>query len=277
MAYTFGGATSDDVAQNSFNSMFVDNGQQLITGWFYPTTLTADRTYWSFGDVANALKVGATTSELSVVTDNVTTDGVWDTTGAGITVNKWWFIAVLVATENTTVAGAVRVWVGDEYTAPVEISVANTVARNGNYAPSSAFTVGNLGTGSVAFQGDIDNINIWFTNVPFINNIFSIAASGVITNTEAEFIFQRLILPTWLGNPNLLYRVSGIAGGTINMISLTLDYPGSPQCYHFNNNNAAPMVVTIPTVSGATFTGNRSARYLRRDWTMVLDHMNYAR
>lgn len=204
MSYTLGGATTDDIIINyaalGFSNMFVDNSSTLILGWWYPTTLTATRGYWSILNTIGA-EVDGTTSEIRMRTDN-TTDGQWLTSGAGIVVNKWHFLAFLNAAENTTVAGAWRVWVGDAFTSPVEVTVTNPVVRSGNYVGGATFYLGNKGTGSLAFQGDIG----WaacisqLTNVG-INGALGIATSGVIDNAEADLVLNRWVRPFWLGRP----------------------------------------------------------------------------
>jgi hypothetical protein len=180
MSYTFGGNTGDDINISLMINLGADNTTCFVAGWWYPTTLTAGRGYWSAGNIFGA-EVDTTTSELRLRTDNSTTDGEWVTSGAGIVTNKWHFIAFMNASENTTVPGAWRVWVGDAITAPVIQTPAVSVSRSGDYTGNSAFYVGNKGTDTVAFQGDIGWVMVITTGNLGINSALFTPTNGVIT------------------------------------------------------------------------------------------------
>lgn len=216
MSYTvYNGAGSEDINCGTTNNIMGDNGAALFMGWWYPTTLTTGMGYWSNGNV-HAMECGPTTSELRIIADAATTDGVWDTTGAGITVDKWWFIAAFVILENTTVPGQVRVWVGDIDNRPVALSISNTQPRSGNYSSAGSIYFGNVGTSaSKAFEGDVGWLQVLSVTSASIANIFTTGTSGTCSATEEENIYSRLVEPWYLGRPPILSRHGSTGGGPI--------------------------------------------------------------
>lgn len=254
MSATFGGATSDDITCATINSNFADNTVQLIVGTFYPTTLTATRCFWGSGNSLNRAQVDATTSEIRVILANVTTPGQWLTSGAGISTNRWWFIAWLIACENTTVAGAVRVWVGHETQIPTEVTVTNPTARSGNFTGSTNFTVGNAGNGTVAFQGDIGWLSLISTanTVNGWNTLLPTEASGVIANSEADHVLKRWIIPLYLGRPPM--PDPGALAGNFHVLHFPL-WPGAAYTSHYVNS-ATPGSSPVGTNDGVLATMN---------------------
>lgn len=214
MAYTFGGATTDD-ANTSLNLSWGSASRPfLITGWWYPTTLTAGRLYFGSGGT-HGMSVGPTTSELRLIMDRVTTDGVWDTTSAGIAIDTWRFIAWLGY--STSGDASHTVWIGTVETPPAEVSLTNSTAVSGGASGSSPFAIGNQGvTGSLSFQGDIESVfffNSSNTTSPAGSQQFNFRSSGDATHAETkEYTYARWVLPLWLGNhvgpDDLLFRAS---------------------------------------------------------------------
>lgn len=264
MSYTFGAGTGDDIAVTSALSLGADNTQVLVCGWWYPTTLTATRGYWSAGNIFGA-EVDTTTSEIRMLTDN-TTDGVWVTSGAGITTNKWHFIAWLCATENTTVAGAWRVWVGDENTAPVIQTPTNSTPRNGNYTGSTAVAIGNKGTGVLAFQGDIGWVSIIAASAPGINSPLYIGTSGAIADAEAKLVEERWVLPIWRGRPDPMFCVPTTMAGSFTAIHMCFCQAGGPAAQW--SNSTGPGNPLAMTINGATFSDNQPPVRMERDWVL---------
>jgi hypothetical protein len=265
MSYTFGAAATDDIAFTLPISLGGDNRACLVLGWWYPTTLTAGRGYWGAGSIFGA-EVDATTSEIRLRTDNATTDGEWVTSGAGIVVDQWHFLAFLSATENTTVAGDWRVWVATGSTAPRIMTPAVSVARNGNYTASNAFTVGNKGTTSAAFQGDIGWVSV--LNMASADSVGSrgfprIAASGVITDAEAEDVGRRWVYPIYCGRPNPQENSWGTTTDPIAVTHLPLDALQAPGAA--SSQSLSPNDVEM-TVSGATWTHHQPPIRLGRRW-----------
>lgn len=263
MAYTFGAGTGDDINITAVGSMGGDNGSVFVAGWWYPTTLTATRGYWSAGNTFGA-EVDTTTSEIRLRTDN-TTDGQWVTSGAGITVDKWWFIAFLAALENTTVAGDWRVWVGDAETPPQIITPTVAVSRSGNYVGSTAWTIGNKGTGTLAFQGDIGWVTMALSSNVGVLNWSHIATSGVIAATEAEMVERRLVTPLWAGRGPDVHEWSPAAmSNQIGVVHFPLDQQGAPAMQMSGSTSPANPVSL--TINGATWTENRPPRCVPRNW-----------
>lgn len=147
----FGGATTDDLSWTS-NISALTSGAFLVGGWFKPTTLTSGRYLFSVGNTSG-LSINTTTSELQWLYD-ATTDGVYTSSGAGITANEWVFIATYcgLATSNSA---TMKLWVGRLNGGLNEISVTQTTAPSGSFVGTTGRTVGNRGTGSVSFQGNV--------------------------------------------------------------------------------------------------------------------------
>lgn len=264
MAYTFGGATSDDVTDGSLSSNIgASLTHVLVTGWFYPTTLTAGRGLWSASTVIGA-EVAAATNEIVLRTDN-TTDGQWTTTGAGLTVDQWTFLAFLNSCNNSGPAAAWRVWSGTVEAPPVECSVAQDTAPVGNFAGSNNFTIGNKGTGTVAFQGDIESVIVGQHTSSFTvdktQNVLPIETAGTITQAEADMIYQRLVWPIWNGEiaPPGVFGGLNAARAALNWFWYPLIAPVNTHALHHKpaSTTQGPRQITN---SGPAYSAQRGPR-----------------
>jgi len=197
MSYTFGAGTGDDINTASVLQYGNTNVTTFVAGWWYPTTLTLTRGYWSGGNTFGA-EVDTTTSQLRFRTANGTTGGQWTTSGTAITTGKWWYMAFLNTNNNTGTAAAWRCWIGDAETAPVEQTVTVATAPSGTFVGNATAYLGNKGTGTVAFQGDI-GWGVFISANTSIASILPIATAGAITNDEASLIYDRLAYPCWRG------------------------------------------------------------------------------
>ncbi len=270
MAATWGGTTGDDVNAATINNNFNDNTVQLIVGTFYPTTLTATRAYWGSGNNLNRAQIDATTSEIRVVLANATTPGQWLTTGAGITTNRWWFVAWLIACENTTVAGDIRVWVGNETQFPTEVTVTNPTPRSGNYTGSTNFCVGNAGaTGTSAFQGDIGWLSVvsCITATNAVSTLLPTAASGVITNGEADYVLRRWVIPFYEGRPPV--PVNGRFDANFHVIHFPIQNATSAGYTSHFVNSATPGSSPVGAVNGITATANTPFVVPPQNWPIL--------
>ncbi len=262
MSYTLGGTTGDDITVAAATVAGADNNHQLMCGWWYPTTLTAGKGYGSFGNLTG-MYIDSTTSQLRFKTDN-TTDGEWTAPG-GITTNTWWFIAWLSATENTGPATGHRCWVGDAMNPPAEITVTQAVAPVGNFTGNSNRTAGNIGTGTVAFQGDIGWVYFGNTNTQSIMSPWNVGTSGSIAQSEADYCLQKWLIPLWLGRPPTDVGWSGDGtAATINMVYMPMD--GSRVVYRRTHDGAATSLVVEATVNGATYSANECPRRPPATW-----------
>lgn len=255
MPYVFGGATADDITWDNATTMGANNRACFVCGWWKPTTLTATRGLWSAGDTFGA-EIDSTTDELRLRTDN-TTDGQWTTTGVDLATNTWKFIAFLNTCTNTGPAAAWRVWAGGETSPPVEVTVTGAVSPSGNFVGNATGYVGNKGTGTLAFQGSVENFVMMSTAS---TRLFSLAAHGTISNDEAAANYRNLVIPYWLGDHTTALRIAGGAefGGQVNVRYVPLAGP------LFNVVQGPTSAVTspgiVPTVNGATVTQERSPR-----------------
>lgn len=210
MPYTFGGGTGDDINFGTGQGALASNSTWAVFGWYYPTTLTAGRTLFSAGSTANCAVIGATTSELELLTAYSTTPGKWTTSGLGLTTNTWTFIAVAISVHDTGPLMSCRVWAGSISTVPVEISVSQTTAPAGTATSSGTWYIGNKGTGVLAFQGDIDMMDFGHGGGTGINSTLLMpAANGSITQAEADLFLALYVIPIWTGDHAAIDRGRG--------------------------------------------------------------------
>ncbi len=260
MAYTVGAGTCDDIAFSTGTSLGADNGSQFVCGWWYPTTLTATRGYWSAGATFGA-EVDGTTSEIRMRTDN-TTDGQWVTSGAGITTDKWWFLAWLNASENTTVAGAWKVWVGDLQNPPVSVTVTNPTVRSGNYTGSSSCVIGNKGTGTLAFQGGVGWGAFMVTTTVGVLGPFGIRTSGVNDAYAEELTYRRRALPFLSGNPDISQFTPAANAAAMQMVHFSGDLTGRL----YRRGQANVDAHSMATLNGVTYSAAREPIPLNYAW-----------
>lgn len=201
MSYTFGGATTNKYQIS--RSAGIPNAVWLFCGWFKPTTLTAGNGLFSNGTGITGVAIAATTSELKSTTDHATTDGVFTTSGLGLVVDVWQFIAILQTA--TTSAGACRVWMGTVDTAPQEVTVTTTTAPVGATVVQSTMNVGQIGSvGTVAFQGVIEQCVLVVQAAAGVAASLPVAAAGTIAQNEADQVLRQAVVPFWNGQPPVL-------------------------------------------------------------------------
>lgn len=258
MSYTFGGATGDDVTWSSTTTVGAASRVGFVAGWWKPTTLTAGRGLWSAGNVHGA-RVAASTSELELVVDNATTDGVWSTTGVGLATGSWKFLAFLCNLASTP-AVAWNVWVGDETTAPAQVTVTNTTGMSGALTGNATTYVGNLGTGTVAWQGEVENVVVGVSSAGAGSavNPFGIAAFGTTTTAEALAVEERFVRPIWQGEHDTARR-SGFTSGGWDWSYLPFAGPlFAVERFICSSVSVNPRIA--PTVNGATVSAERGPR-----------------
>lgn len=256
MSYTCGAATGDDIAM-SLASMGSTSTSCFVAGWWKPTTLTATRGLWSAGNIFGAA-IDTTTSELRLRTDN-TTDGQWTTTGVGLTVGEWKFLAFANSCNNTGPAAAWVVWSGTGGTAPQQVTVTQATAPNGNFTGSTAPVLGNKGTGTLAFQGEIGPA-VFARHAASAFGYVPTATVGTITADEADIVYRRLVLPIWAGiwcPPWLRQPRQGNGLGTAMFVT-SLDLAG-PHEVDVSTNAAGTPFGAI-TLNGVTLSQERCPR-----------------
>jgi hypothetical protein len=196
MAYTFGGTTGDDLTWTESNSNWgATQRSGVVCGWYYPTTLTAGRALWSVGAVNRAV-IASTTTEIDMFLDR-TTDAQRTTSGLGLAVNQWHFIAILGNFFNTGAVTNFRVWRSVGTDIPTPVTVNTTVAGSGNSTGNAVVTVGNIGaTGTSAFQGDIGRFDYF---VGTLDNSFIQNTNGTIGPEDERIAFEQVVIPIWKG------------------------------------------------------------------------------
>lgn len=267
MPYVFGAATADDITWAPGQSFGGTNTNLLVTGWWMPTTLTATRGLWSVGNTIGA-EIDTTTTSLRLRSDN-TTDGQW-TVPVAFTVNQWKFLAFFVTFNNTGPAVTWKVWAGTIDTPPVAATVTTATSPVGNNTANANFYVGNKGTGSLAFQGEIAHVStIGYdgTGATETGNPFYLSAHGAVDATQEQVILEHFVWPAYLGDfRRMLYGTQrGFAGGS-----------GQPGQWHNALDIGAVLVGGATgtnsgqnvTINGATSSVNDSPRPLNGPATL---------
>lgn len=250
MSYTFGAATGDLITRGLLSSSNALSAF-LFAGWVYPTTLTTGRGLFGCDTAGlTGIKVGATTSELSVTMDQATTDAVFDTSGLGLVVNVVQYVAVLFTA--TTGGAACRVWIGTIDTPPVEVTVTTTTGAVGAPVQVSTYTLGNLGSsGTVAWQGQIDQCIFYIQSSPNQVSGIPLAAAGTVTQAEADYILETLVVPFWCGRPGV--HTGQIGGASSEMV--LWDLACNPALQHVKTLGSTIQVGPLnPTIVGATWS-----------------------
>lgn len=256
MAYTLGGATTDDITYATGSSGGGDGNSEFLWGWWLPTTLTATRGLWSRGNTFGC-EIDATTTSIRLRTDN-TTDGQW-TAPVGLTVGVPIFLAFLSTCTNTGPAAGWAVWTGTMDAHPAEVTVTQATAPVGNFTGSANFTIGNKGTASTAFQGDAKHIgyilNSFVGGSVARTNPFHIATAGTISTAERQLALERFVMPAWSGNHwwdrNPLDY--GPAGFTLARFHSPLNLGAIAWMHSVSGATVMPIV---PTINGAVPSEN---------------------
>jgi hypothetical protein len=196
---------------------------------------------------------------MTLHTDN-STDGLWTTSGAGIVLNEWRFIAFMLSCLNTGAAAAWRVWVGTNENAPTEVTVTVNTAPAGNFSGGNQVIFGQLGTsGVVSYQGQIgDNMFIGQAQTTSPNlGPLATAAYGAITQAEADRVCRRIVDPVWKGEqfPDAAWSITqGAYSCTVNAFDLAvavtnLAVPVNRITTTLNNNPGTQSSISGPTKS----------------------------
>jgi hypothetical protein len=201
VAYTFGGATGDDANFPLATTAMGDTRNLYISGWWKPTTLTAGRALFGVATVPR-VEINSTTSELRIWADCATTDGQWTTSGVGLTVDLWTFIAFVHSwTSSAPATASMRLWRGTIDEPPVEVTISQATAPSGGPTGGSTLAIGNATSAtSIAFQGEIAEINAIVSRAAVsVTHPLYLTSGNSIGNTEAELIRSRLVEPSWRG------------------------------------------------------------------------------
>lgn len=260
MPYTFGAGATNRVSHTLPIPIGPTARTSLVCGWWRPTTLTSTRGLWSAGSIYGA-EINTTTDELRLRTDN-TTDGQWTTTGVDLAVNEWKFLAFMLSCLNGTPSAAWRVWAGSIETAPQPVTVTLATTPVGNFGTSGAgtFYIGNKATGSLAFQGDIADVTTISSLQPIgAPHIFGQAAHGAITDAEALWVYETMVLPIWLGDIASQFDLLG-KYHSINSTSITHCSLDELAVVRHNSDTATTVEALPSTITGATPSLNGAPR-----------------
>lgn len=251
-SFVFGAGNGDDIAVTSSPTLGA-GATSMFFGWFKPTTLTAGRYYVSVSNTVG-LSINATTSELTYITDGATTDGVYNSTGAGIVVNEWVFIAGYVGVVSNPLAGC-ALWVGRVGQIPLQLTVTQATAMAGTPAGGTSLTMGNRGTGSLALQGNIGWV-IWLhsANALAVTGMIPVVTPQTPTQAELDIIYNQHVLPMWRGDwtPEGNGQYAGQTEYSVSRMNLTERTPVLR--LERQSATAGTVTSTTATVSGATYS-----------------------
>jgi hypothetical protein len=262
MSYTFGASAANDITWGLGQLTGNQNTAFMVCGWFRPTAVTAGRSLWSFGNTGINAKWSATAGELDLVTNNVTTDGVWRTTGAGFAADNWYFIASLyqlsLATANITL------WIGLGSSLPVKYTLTNTGIPSGNNTGATAiFYLGNLGTSTTAgFVGQIGSCSLYQINSSVLPNPLGLSSFTALSQAEEDFVFQNYVFNSWSGNPfpmvgsNLGFVGVPATTPTWQMVYIDMEQALLPRAIIWGDV-AIPAGTSLPTNNGGVFSQER--------------------
>jgi hypothetical protein len=266
VAVTFGGVTGDDITWTMGLTIGGSGMAQMVYGWWMPSALNAGRGLWSMGNTIGA-EIDTTTSAIRMRTDN-TTDGQ-RTAPVGLAVNTPIFLAWFWTSLNTGSASSWRVWAGNHTDPPAAVTVTVAVASSGNFTGGSTFTIGNKGTGTLAFQGDIENVGLIGgdrTVAGATVHPFAIATAGAITAAEEQLIYDRFVYPAWVGEYWKLPRALQMPGtGGTGVLAWhhplwdEVDYPELAPIGVGHFNNIYPPIASY-VANGVTASQNRISK-----------------
>lgn len=241
----------------------------LFAGWFLPTNLTAGRGYWSAGTIIG-LEVGATTSEV-IGRIQSATNGVYTSSGAGIAVNNWYFIAHYIDATNTGPNSTQKLWIGTIQKPPQAVTFTETTGPVGAFTSSTIVIFGNKGNaGNVAWQGDVGNCffasQLTNTGGPF--NLSAYGPTGKDANqieTESAGLLNNFIIPWWSGETfperGRDFSFSGTTPNLFTMHAFLADFDGATtQTTALSFQSGVGTSVLTPTVSGTAVSRNRMPR-----------------
>ena len=255
MAFTFGATTGDDITWTESASTWGQNQRSgVICGWYYPTALTAGLALWGIGANHRAV-LSATSGEIDVFFQRATTNTQYTTSGLGLAVNQWHFIALAMNNFNTGVITSWKAWrsVGTDTPSAVAINV--VTAGVGTATGSTIPTIGNLGSaGTSAFQGDIGRFDYL---VETVANSLSDNTNGSLGVTVERRIFEDIVLPIWQGQTPTFYKSGQNSNNGITHTAIDLDRCGD---YGRTLRLGATNITMDRTVaiSGATPSLNRA-------------------
>lgn len=248
MAFRFGATTSDRVLATNGLSIGATTRVALVCGWWKPTTLTAGRALWSAGSSGLwSAEIDSTTDELILRGDHATTDSTATTSGVDLVVDTWTFLAFMVKSNNTGPLSSWTVWRGSPEVGPVEVTVTAGTAPVGNPAGQAAVYIGNKGTGTSAFQGDVADVAVLVSSETTTSTapgtFGNQSGSTAPTAAEREFVLSRFVEPAWRGDWDRWRRgCSTVRNARVAGMACVLDGP-------------APAAIVWPASSAAGATG----------------------
>lgn len=200
MGYTIS-ASTDDISSTSPNSLAGPSFADLICLTVCPSAITAGRALTGFAGSYNIQVESG--GELSFTATCSTTNGIWLTSGLGLTAGVPKFLAILFTMSNTGPTVNVAVWAGNSVTQPVAVSISQTQAPVGSFSTQSWTSAGNsTAAASLGAPGDIEELTViaFSQTAGATVHPLSIAAYGTIDALCLDVTYNKFVLPIWQGN-----------------------------------------------------------------------------
>lgn len=200
MPYTNGAGSGDDI-NHTRTTAGLAALMNLVMMWVNPDSTgggAGGDFLFSLGNVTGIAQGTTSSAEIRLTNDHVTTDGVFETTDVGLVAGEWRFIACLMSAISGSFVP--RVWTGTADKPPVLHAGTTVTAASGNVTSSATVTVGNRGTGSVSFAGQIGQTChlqavAGTSGSSGWGRLFTVAGTGNAV-AEAELL-ARVIQPAW--------------------------------------------------------------------------------
>lgn len=260
MPYTFGAVNTDDISMPVVSAVIGPTVSGLLTCWVYPTTITAGRAIFGFGNNIGRIAHSSTANEIDVILPTGGTDGTWTSSGLSLSTNTWRFLAIAWS----AVAGPtmdVKLWAGDGVNPPVAVTITQAVAPTGTFTSASTATIGSgAASVSIAFQGDLAQFDLFTTSTAAgANHPFGQSAYGAFSAESEALLLSRFVLPLWEGR-YLRRNLGQIVNNTTSSQHISVDLTPLGAAYRLVQTTSANESVAALTVNGATVSAQGCPR-----------------
>jgi hypothetical protein len=206
-------------------------------------------------------EVDGTTSEIRWIFDAATTDGEYVTSGLGMVIDQWQFLAFFAAMESSGNLVTPRIWRGTVDEPPVMFTPSVSVSPAGNWVGQNTVYVGNHGTATTAFQGDIGSVSFLTVRSSGATQPFSVITNGTLDADIERNIEKWWVNPIWQGRSPQFFRPPAVATQWM-MAHIALDGDIALASQVGETLSNYPTITT----NGATASQRRPPRQLPRAW-----------
>jgi hypothetical protein len=258
MPYTNGAGSGDDLTISRTTSG-LSTLLTLFMTWIKPDSLGGGANgdfIFSLGNVTGIAQGTTSAAEIRITNDHATTDGVWETTDVGLVAGEWKFLAVMM--HAATASFRATVWSGTADNPPKLNLATSVTAASGAVTSSASHTLGNRGTGSVAFAGQIGQTAvIQMVAGSAAGDIGKTYTAGSINLAGDAELLSRVINPAWRDMATIRQNCMQSFGVNHDMTFFPMNGPVVDRVNYTatNSTNAA-----LLTVNGSTVSQEREPR-----------------